>query len=489
MPSISTILERLRWKVGLGLVIVAAGFAASAAPSADLGSSDVARSSWGFSSQSSSEAEDVDVARSSWGFSRSSSEADAEVVDVARSSWGFARSPRPRPRPTPTPTPRSTVSWGERRANSLALRVPPRGLPPHGCRPPVRRPAPRPRGAVRGVLLALHRRARGPRRDRPLRRLPRRRRQLGRWSPSPPTRRASSAPRSCRWRAPTRTRSASRPTASCAARADALHVDLGPDARLDVALREATAVAAAPRVRRHRPGPDRPRAAAVLAPAPARRAGRGRGAAGGGHRLAVRRHRVRGEELGPGLHRALVVGPGPGLPGRRRLRRLRRRPDRARAWAARRPRWSCASRTALLRLAPPFARMTAAVGESSWRIRARSARHSLELEGEAAGEPAVLPGAGPGPARGRGPLAAVPGGAAARDAAARGGGRVRGGVGAGRARGVGRVGRPALPPPRPAAPPPPAAPRRRAARTARPPSTAPAAASARSGRPGRPGPR
>jgi len=45
----------------------------------------------------------------------------------------------------------------------------------------------------------------------------------------------------------------------------------------------------------------------------------------------------------------------------------------------------------LLRLAPPLARMTAAVGESSWRIRARSARHSLELEGEAAGPPAVLP--------------------------------------------------------------------------------------------------
>ena len=45
----------------------------------------------------------------------------------------------------------------------------------------------------------------------------------------------------------------------------------------------------------------------------------------------------------------------------------------------------------LLRLAPPFARMTAAVGESSWRIRARSARHQLELEGEAMGEPAVLP--------------------------------------------------------------------------------------------------
>jgi hypothetical protein len=45
----------------------------------------------------------------------------------------------------------------------------------------------------------------------------------------------------------------------------------------------------------------------------------------------------------------------------------------------------------LLRLAPPFARMTAAVGEAGWRVRARSARHSLELEGEAAGAPAVLP--------------------------------------------------------------------------------------------------
>ena len=93
MPSTSNILERLRWKVGLGLVIVAAGFAAGVAPSADTGA-DVARSSWGFSSQSQSQSEAVeaDVARSSWGFSRSSSEADAEVVEVARSSWGFARS-------------------------------------------------------------------------------------------------------------------------------------------------------------------------------------------------------------------------------------------------------------------------------------------------------------------------------------------------------------------------------------------------------------
>lgn len=94
MPATSNILERLRWKVGLGLVIVAAGFAAAAAPSADLGS-DVARSSWGLrsvepASDSDSDSDAVDVARSSWGL-RSSSE-DAEVVDVARSSWGFARS-------------------------------------------------------------------------------------------------------------------------------------------------------------------------------------------------------------------------------------------------------------------------------------------------------------------------------------------------------------------------------------------------------------
>jgi hypothetical protein len=59
MPSTRTILERLRWKVALGLVIVASGFAAGAAPSADV-SSDQARSSWGLV------AESTDQARSSW---------------------------------------------------------------------------------------------------------------------------------------------------------------------------------------------------------------------------------------------------------------------------------------------------------------------------------------------------------------------------------------------------------------------------------------
>jgi hypothetical protein len=45
----------------------------------------------------------------------------------------------------------------------------------------------------------------------------------------------------------------------------------------------------------------------------------------------------------------------------------------------------------VLRLAPPFAALTSAVGEAGWRVRARSARWSVELEGEAAGAPAVLP--------------------------------------------------------------------------------------------------
>ena len=76
MPATSNILERLRWKVGLGLVIVAAGFAAQAAPAA-APASEVARSSWGVA------AESTDVARSSWGLA-------AESTDVARSSWGVA---------------------------------------------------------------------------------------------------------------------------------------------------------------------------------------------------------------------------------------------------------------------------------------------------------------------------------------------------------------------------------------------------------------
>ena len=45
----------------------------------------------------------------------------------------------------------------------------------------------------------------------------------------------------------------------------------------------------------------------------------------------------------------------------------------------------------VLRLAPPFAQMATAVGESGWRVRARSPRWSVVLEGEVVGAPAVLP--------------------------------------------------------------------------------------------------
>jgi hypothetical protein len=45
----------------------------------------------------------------------------------------------------------------------------------------------------------------------------------------------------------------------------------------------------------------------------------------------------------------------------------------------------------VLRLSPPFARMVTAVGEAGWRVRARSPRWDVTVEGEATGEPAILP--------------------------------------------------------------------------------------------------
>jgi Tocopherol cyclase len=45
----------------------------------------------------------------------------------------------------------------------------------------------------------------------------------------------------------------------------------------------------------------------------------------------------------------------------------------------------------VLRLSPPFAGVVTAVGEAGWRVRARSPRWTVELEGAAVGAPAVLP--------------------------------------------------------------------------------------------------
>ena len=72
MPATNSILERLRWKVGLALVVAAAAFGAHSAAATDT-APNVARSSWGA---------EADMARSSWGA--------ADAVDVARSSWGAA---------------------------------------------------------------------------------------------------------------------------------------------------------------------------------------------------------------------------------------------------------------------------------------------------------------------------------------------------------------------------------------------------------------
>ncbi len=49
------------------------------------------------------------------------------------------------------------------------------------------------------------------------------------------------------------------------------------------------------------------------------------------------------------------------------------------------------TRDGLVSLAPPFARTVARAGGGEWRIRARSARHTIEVRGEAAGPPLRLP--------------------------------------------------------------------------------------------------
>jgi hypothetical protein len=45
----------------------------------------------------------------------------------------------------------------------------------------------------------------------------------------------------------------------------------------------------------------------------------------------------------------------------------------------------------VLRLAPPLAAMRTAIGAAGWRVRARSPRWEVEIEGQATGAPAVLP--------------------------------------------------------------------------------------------------
>jgi hypothetical protein len=53
----------------------------------------------------------------------------------------------------------------------------------------------------------------------------------------------------------------------------------------------------------------------------------------------------------------------------------------------------------VLRLAPPFAALRTSIGDASWRVHARSPRWEVSIEGEATGEPAILPVPVPGERR------------------------------------------------------------------------------------------
>ena len=172
---------------------------------------------------------------------------------------------------------------------------------------------------------------------------------------------------------------------------DSLHVDLGPDARLDVALRDP------------RPWPPR-RAFGALGPAqlvpglpqywhPHLLGARVEGEA----RLGEETVDLSGatayaeKNWGPAFTEHWWWGQAQGFPGadacvafaggRISLARVQAAPTAVVVRVGDR----------VLRLAPPLARMTASIGEAGWRIRGRSARWAVEIEGEAVGQAAVLP--------------------------------------------------------------------------------------------------
>jgi hypothetical protein len=172
--------------------------------------------------------------------------------------------------------------------------------------------------------------------------------------------------------------------------ADALHVDLGPEARLDVALREG------------RPWPRRVFGgigpAQIVPGLPqywhphllgARIEGSARLGAATVDLSAATAYAEK--NWGPDFTEHWWWGQAQGFPGA----------DACVAFAGGRVALGPVARAPtsvvvrvedrLLRLAPPFAHMTAAVGETGWRVRGRSARHAVEIEGEAVGPPAVLP--------------------------------------------------------------------------------------------------
>ena len=444
MPSSSNILERLRWKVALGLVIVAAGFAAQRRPvgcsgfrpgrSLELGLLPLRRGQRRRRSKPTS-------LRSSWGFSRSSR------APTRTTSKSLARAGASRARPTTTPTSPSTRRLARcstlrdrsARPTSLALRDP--------FSTPTAGPAPTRRSAIRAaptgsriegyywrltdaaagrvviVLCGVCRDAAGP------------------WAIVALAAQPGGLVRSAhRAGGATPTRDGARGPGrrtSCAAAPSALRVDLGagrPARRR--ASQEPRRVAARGRSagsarRRSCPGCRSTGIRTCSA-----RASR-RGAAGGGdRRLAARR--LRGEELGA------RASPSTGGGARPRASRTPTPAWRSRAGGSRSGRARRADRGGRARRGPrAAARAAARADDRGGRRRraggcaARSAAVGRRARGRGGGRAGGAAGARAGAARGRGPLAAVPGRAAARRRAAGAADAVRGGVGAGGARAVG----------------------------------------------------
>ena len=259
---------------------------------------------------------------------------------------------------------------GGRRRQRRAVAVLLRAYRASGRRPPVRAARARARRPLRGLLLAH--RAPGARR--------------WSWSRSAadcdgwgmatlaahPGGFARTAVEPAR-RSPTRTRSASRSAARCAATRSGVHVDLGPDARLDVALDD---VVRWPR-----------RALGALGAAHARaRASRSTGS----RSCSARRVRGRARSAASGststarspTRRRTGRAPSPTTGGGATPRRSASR-DVMAAFAGGRVRLAGApvAPTAvvvrlggeLLALAPPLARTRVAAGAAGWRLRTRGA--------------------------------------------------------------------------------------------------------------------
>ncbi len=168
--------------------------------------------------------------------------------------------------------------------------------------------------------------------------------------------------------------------------ADALHVDLGPDARLDVALRSA------------RPWPRR--AFGGIGPAqsvpglpqywhPHLLGGRVSGSGWDGATVYAEKN------WGPRFTEHWWWGQAQAFEGS----------DACVAFAGGRVLGGAPTGVVVrvedrvLRLSPPFATLRTAIGDASWRVHARSARWDVELEGEGVGSPAALPVPVPGERR------------------------------------------------------------------------------------------